>query len=74
MTCSPWSPPARTSLSSRRCCQEKKNLAWLVITIISTFLHVCQVMRHAGVAITITTFTDLIAFAIGSFSKVYFVK
>ena len=33
-----------------------------------------QVMKHAGVAITITTFTDLIAFAIGSFSKVYFVK
>ena len=31
-------------------------------------------MKHAGVAITITTITDLVAFAIGAFSKVYFVR
>ena len=34
-----------------------------------------QVMEHAGVAITITTFTDLVAFAIASFAtKITFVR
>ena len=32
-------------------------------------------MEHAGVAITITTFTDLVAFAIASFSsKIFFIR
>ena len=56
--------------------EDKMGLVILHAIHVKSFISISRkVMEHAGVAITITTFTDLVSFTIASFStKVFFVR